>query len=673
MRTGKRMDNTLWKRLKWVGTTAMLCSVVVFSGVSCSEDEDSGESEFPMEVKIIDGHPNMPVSGTISAQYGGTSSGTALDKIVDNNVTTCYQVNKNRFYVIFEANQGVAANYYSIRVGNGAADNDPRSWTLYGSNDGASWTTLDSQQGQTYANRYGEKSYLFVNEVAYRYYKLEVEENAGGASTQIAEWILEQKDVSFTPDEPHSVTVDESNGNMPTAGTLTAQYSDYPEGDKVGMLVDGDPKTKYTTAHDQFYLIWEGKESVPVNYYSLTSADVSSDNFPSSWILSGSNDKVDWVQLDQRAEQTFVGRFDEQSYLFNNSESYKYYRLEITANNGGELTQLGEWSMQASVNMDDLMPYASGWSTSDQTPMGNHYDNRHVTNDEDRAWLLDPANEPTENYGGTWKEYPVTLYPFGDPIPADVNQRAIGNCSALAVLASMVYIYPDFIKSLITDNGNGTYTVNMFDPQGKPVKVAVSSKFIVDGSGNLIGCSGKDDKATWSSVLEKAIMKWQVVYKVNPNLGGIGSEHVAPLFTGDGDSFAFSPGKLNAAQLERAVKLSLAEGKIVIGGFNKADMVASDGSGKTVTGHAWTLMYSANPSALFAMRNPWGFCYDADGKRDGVLNIFLGEMTSTIDLRIINPGIAAEYGTGGKYEPYIPPVYAPQPIRVAPALLRSGQ
>ena len=129
------------------------------------------------------------------------------------------------------------------------------------------------------------------------------------------------------------------------------------------------------------------------------------------------------------------------------------------------------------------------------------------------------------------------------------------------------------MKSLITDNGNNSYTVKMFDPQGKPLQVTVSNKFLTGNGHNIDAVSGKNNTATWATVLEKAIMKYNVIYKVNPDIGGIGSEHVVPLFTGDGNSFAFSPGKLTARELARVVNVCLDQGKLMIGGFNRATPV----------------------------------------------------------------------------------------------------
>ena len=157
------------------------------------------------------------------------------------------------------------------------------------------------------------------------------------------------------------------------------------------------------------------------------------------------------------------------------------------------------------------MPRSEGDTHSAFPPMGQFCENRHKTTDEDLAWLSNPANEPTvvvEDQSLTWHDCDVTLYPFGAPVPADVNQHGIGDCSALAVLGSMAYLYPEFIRSIITDNGNRTYTVKMFDPQGKRINVTVSSQFLCNTDMNCGAVTSKHDVVCWSTVLEKAIMKW---------------------------------------------------------------------------------------------------------------------------------------------------------------------
>ena len=69
-----------------------------------------------------------------------------------------------------------------------------------------------------------------------------------------------------------------------------------------------------------------------------------------------------------------------------------------------------------------------------------------------------------------------------------------------------------------------------------------TSTFLADGGNHLAAVSAKNDQACWSTVLEKAVMKWNYIFQANPDIYGIGSEHTTPLFTGVGDSFCFDRG-----------------------------------------------------------------------------------------------------------------------------------
>jgi len=473
----------------------------------------------------------------------------------------------------------------------------------------------------------------------------------------------------------YSEKISDSNVNMPSGGTITSQYSDSPKGETAVNLFDSDVQTKFSTSNKKVWLIWKSDKSILVNQYSLTSANDSPEKDPKYWTLSGSNDSILWVVLDHRFNQSFSKRSEKNEFGFYNTTSFKYFKLYITVNNGDAMTQLAEWSMGfGPINIDQLMSLSTGDSYTSSTPMGIHYKNRHRTTDSDRDWLKTAANEPDIPASAPtlhMVNFNVLLYPYGNPSPADINQKALGDCGGVAALASMAYIYPNFIKSIIKDNKDKTYTVSMFDPQGLPVMVTVSSKFLAGSDGKIAAVAGKNDKATWSTILEKAIMKYNVIYQCNPDIGGIGSQTVTPLFTGNGSSIAFDSDVLTNDQLEQVVKVSLAKGKFVIGGFSK---VVKIGIFKTVTYHAFTFMFSTDPLALFAMRNPWGFCDGSpDGKEDGIMVIPNDNIVPRlIDLRIIDPGIA---GTIGTNTPYSPPSFVPNAnnVRIDPRLRISGE
>lgn len=478
---------------------------------------------------------------------------------------------------------------------------------------------------------------------------------------------------------PNSVRVLSSNTRMPSGGTLSSEFSDSPSGCGIAQIVDNNINTDFVTGHASFSIFWNGNEAVPVNTYSLTSTAGSADCDPKTWSLYGSVDNSAWILLDRRVDQRFDERKQTRSFDFTNTRAYRYLKLEVEENNGGAETRIAELGIREIVlSIDDLMEYAYSFTESGTTPMGKHYANQHETTAEDRIWLADASNEPevpaTNRETLSWQEFSVVLFPTaGIPSPADVNQHGVSDCCAVAVFASFAYIYPEFVKSIITDNGDKTYTVAMFDPQGNPVDVTVSSKFLADRTGTIQSASGKNNVACWSTVLEKAIIKWNAVYQVNPDINGIGTEVVAPLFTGNGSSFAFDRGVLDNDQLARAVRVSLQQGKIVVGGFHPGD-IPVDGT-LTVSGHAYTLMHSTDKAALFTMRNPWGGNPNVDGSADGIINIPDDlDIPPLIDLRIVEPGKAAEYGSGVT-DPYIPPVFAPgmSLMRVAPELMHPGR
>jgi len=452
-----------------------------------------------------------------------------------------------------------------------------------------------------------------------------------------------------------SLTLPEGNEYMPCGGTLTSQYPPDDPSNGLDKMVDGNTNTSFKiSGKSSFDLIWEGNEAKSFKKYYLHFGP-NSDTRPDGVELYGSNDGIAWNHIiGIKGSKLFLLDSD-----FPTSAQFKFIKLRINNTGNAETITIAEFHLIGRANeyssFDDVVANGSSFTNTTSTPMGRHYANKHVTTEADRKWLSTASNEPSTLPSApsyTWREYTVNLYPFGEPMPADVNQHGVGDCSALAVLAEMAYQFPDFIKSIIKDNGDRTYSVNMFDPQGKEVIVTVKSTFL-GNNGGMCAATGKKNEPTWASVLEKAIMKWNYIYKVNPDIYGIGSEHVAPLFTGNGNSFAYSPNTVSTDNLKSIVDLCLKENMIVIGGFNIGGL--SVGGSMTVTAHAYSFMYSNSSSALFSMRNPWGYSPGSDGKEDGILNIVNdGIVPPTIDLRIIYPGTAKKYAKKD-LGPYLPP------------------
>jgi hypothetical protein len=194
----------------------------------------------------------------------------------------------------------------------------------------------------------------------------------------------------------------------------------------------------------------------------------------------------------------------------------------------------------------------------------------------------------------------------------------------------------------------------MYDAMANRITVSVDNQFLVDSSNNIAAVSGKNGVADWATVLEKATMKYIQVFPVVSDIGGIGSEHQTPMFTGMGGSFAFDRGKLAPTDLTRVVKASLAAGKIISGGFGIEGMALASGL-ETVTAHGYAVFVPKDANTMISMRNPWGLDPTANGynsSTDGVLDIPADpSWAATIDLRIIDPGDACGAGVTTPYLP----------------------
>lgn len=420
---------------------------------------------------------------------------------------------------------------------------------------------------------------------------------------------------------------------------------------------------------------FDGKETISIDGDVLTWSGQQEADGNGVYELTYAEDYLSFIAKKSGKETRFFIRYYSKDILViqegNASGPLRYWFNSIEKAIASDMASLPEIEVEETkipdpshsekINVEDILVYRSGITDSNITPMGRHFEGVHQTTAADIEWLLDPNNEPDYRYANdnfnapifnVWKELPVDLYPFGSPEPADVNQHAIGDCSFCAVMASMAYLYPDFLKEIITDNNNGTYTVKLYDPLGKTVSVCIKSTFLCDGNGNLAQVTGKNNVVTWSTVLEKAVMKYQTVYKVD-NIYGIGTEFVAPILTGDGRSFSFSPNQLWNNELKLIANWAVEEGMIGVGGFNKPNLKC--GSLYTVVAHAFTIMKTNHESEgyLFSMRNPWGI-----ESVDGVLDVpNTRSVCSTIDFRLVYPGAAKPFLKLNRGA-YVPPVWS---------------
>ncbi|MCM3273915.1 discoidin domain-containing protein [Paenibacillus elgii] len=102
--------------------------------------------------------------------------------------------------------------------------------------------------------------------------------------------------------------------------------------------------------------------NVPKNItqYTITSrTNATVTETPKSWTFEGSNNNADWVVLDTRKNETNWTLNQRKMFQFNNITSYRYYRLNISENNGNVIVSIGKIDMMSKESTPTLRTVCS--------------------------------------------------------------------------------------------------------------------------------------------------------------------------------------------------------------------------------------------------------------------------------------------------------------------------
>jgi hypothetical protein len=126
---------------------------------------------------------------------------------------------------------------------------------------------------------------------------------------------------------------------------------------------------------------------------------------------------------------------------------------------------------------------------------------------------------------------------WGDPSdPVDyttVRQGSIGDCYLISAMISLAKEDPGIIQDLITENPNGTYTVNFAD--GTTEVVTPDLVYTADGNPAFARSSGSD--AVWPAVIEKAYAQKFGGWGDDPGITGGQSSVAIEALTGRDSSY----------------------------------------------------------------------------------------------------------------------------------------
>jgi len=138
------------------------------------------------------------------------------------------------------------------------------------------------------------------------------------------------QDIATTPYPPMA--------NIAFGGTATASANGTSSTEGAAMGFDINPGSKWFNGNGGTtgWLAYDfgSGNSQTIKRYAITSANDVPGRDPKNWQFQGSNDNSTWTTLDTQSNQSFAYRYQTNSYNLGNTTAYRYYRLNVTANNG---------------------------------------------------------------------------------------------------------------------------------------------------------------------------------------------------------------------------------------------------------------------------------------------------------------------------------------------------
>jgi hypothetical protein len=137
--------------------------------------------------------------------------------------------------------------------------------------------------------------------------------------------------------------------NLAFSGTATASFNQDSTLEGAHKTFDRDPGSKwfgYNSPTGWIQYDFGAGNAQVVKRYTISVADVL-ERDPKSWTFMGSQDGSTWATLNSQSNQAFRLRMAMNTYNIGNTTAYRYYRLNITANNGATgvaVSELGLWS-----------------------------------------------------------------------------------------------------------------------------------------------------------------------------------------------------------------------------------------------------------------------------------------------------------------------------------------
>lgn len=326
---------------------------------------------------------------------------------------------------------------------------------------------------------------------------------------------------------------------------------------------------------------------------------------PGFWDLNGNHDDLDTAaarlaeltpaeadallrQLSPEQLAAFAARMQDEGGLLWVENGYgSFDRAAVTSN------LLAQVSPEMAAKLQAAMPWSQpGFDTTDVALAGSQ------SQDGDQRSELH-YGQPTGTLGV-------------DTLSAqDINQGSFSDCWAIAAMTATAQADPEFMADNISVNDNGTVNVRLFDHDGNPRLVTVTSDLPLDGDGNPIGAHGTDGQL-WPAYYEKA---FAVVYA--EDAGGVpDGQSGRPYDVAEQGTYGAvewdyndnAPGYVTGSQptgvsdFDGAVAAFNNEAGVIV---STPATAPSDAPAGYVTRHVYYVQ-SVNADGSITLGNPWG-------------------------------------------------------------------
>src|SRR5882757_786386 len=222
----------------------------------------------------------------------------------------------------------------------------------------------------------------------------------------------------------------------------------------------------------------------------------------------------------------------------------------------------------------------------------------------------------------------------------NLHQGELGDCHDIALLGAITKSDPNFLANHVQKNANGTYTVTLYDKNGKPVDVTITpdmpSHSNADGSFGGPGYAHDGDwnsNATLFQIYEKALAQSNA--EIGPNdkpgytgMDGGNTNNDTPIITGQ-HSTNYSNGDISPSTVQDALNQHKPITVSTLGDNDAhGDLYDDNHVPHLIPGHEYYVDSIDPKTHAVTVVNPWG----RDSKTDGTVTMtwdqyqhFLGE------------------------------------------------